>query len=488
MKFIKTVKILIFLIILVSFSTSLPLSEYYIPQRAASIFSCDVNGDNHNDLIVGHLAESDTNVAISLLENTGNGLFTLYDTSNIFNGYENALFATLINNDNYPDIIAEYADKSTGIWQFYIRILYNDGNGKFPTYKDFHHTAPEVFNGITSGDYDGDQHQDIAVIVNYYDQSCWGVFYNDGNGNLLPPVYYNLSFFPQDVQSGDLNNDGKDDVVIVGDNTELFFSTNSGFQTQLLNAPLTMMAHIADMNHDGNKDIIGMNGLWGQTSIYMYDGNQNYSLISQKQLLFASYQSVVSDLNNDSLPDLLILPNSDNGIYILYNTGNFTFDSMQFIPVANFGENRRFISCSDLDGNGFNDISMVKDFGLTGATFPNLIILYNDGLGHFLPDPVTKIPEKIFPQENSFTNYPNPFHDQTTFDILLEKTSMVNLTVYNANGYFIRILMDHTLKEGHYTVSWNGTDSEGLFCKPGVYIAYLIINEKCVITTKCLIF
>ncbi len=412
MKVLKGLKVIILSVVLVAFSASVPESEYFVPQRAASIFSCDINSDNHNDLIIGHMTTwGDSNATISLLRNNGNGMFTLYDTASSFCGYVENVFATRMNNDTFPDIIALHGDFSTGINQYYVRLLYNDGNGNFPTYNDFLHTGPYMITGITFGDIDGDQHQDIAVIINYQYQPNWGIFYNDGQGNLLPPVYYNLSFFPEDIKVDDLNNDSKDDIVIAGNNTEIFFSTISGFQIQLLNTPLIMMVNIADMNLDGNKDIIGLNGLFSQTTIYLYDGSQNFSLISQKQLLFGSYRAVISDLNNDSLPDLLILPYSDDGIYVMYNTGNFTLDSIQFIPIANVGENRRAIYCADLDGNGFNDIAMVRDIGGTGTSIENLVILFNDGQGHFLPDPITYIQEEPQISERTLKVYPNPAKD-----------------------------------------------------------------------------
>lgn len=481
MKVLKVLNILILSAILVAFTASVPESEYSVPQRAASIFSCDINSDNHNDLIIGHMPNCDAlNTSISLLKNNGFGLFSVTDTIQ-FCGYEQNIFANRINNDSFPDIVAEYADE---FGNSFIRILYNDGNGNFPTHNDFFHTGTYFYTGITSGDFNEDQHQDIVVIVNYLGQKFWGIFYNDGQGNLLPPIYNNLSFFPQDIKVGDLNSDGNDDFVIAGDSTEMFFSTGSGFQTQLLNAPLAMMVQIGDMNQDGTNDIIGINGFAGQTTIYMYDGSQNFSLIFQKQHLFGSYKSAISYLNNDSLPDLLILPDSDDGIYVMYNTRNFTLDSIQFIPIANVGENRRAIYCADLDGNGFNDIAIGRDVGGNGTSMANLVILFNDGQGHFLPDPITYTQPGAKVSKSFLKIYPNPFNERITFDININAVSYTTLSIFDINGHQTKCFPNDNFKVGNYLLTWNGKDNRNNNCLPGIYFVCLNIHGERVSSQK----
>jgi len=245
-----------------------------------------------------------------------------------------------------------------------------------------------------------------------------------------------------------------------------------------------------DMNNDGMKDIIALDGIFG-SNLDIYENNGAQSFTMHHIFGFTNFcnQIVATDLNGDSLHDLLIKPAATIGVYVLYNQGNFVFTSPELISIPDDGwEGTRSICSGDLDGNGFNDIAIVRSNGGIGTNYNNLILLFNDGKGHFLPDPITIIPENSVPKENSFINYPNPFHDQTTFDISLKEVSRINLTIYNANGNLIRILLDDQLKEGQFGISWNDEDEFGTRCLPGIYFVCLKIDGEEVRSVKLIHF
>jgi hypothetical protein len=486
MKRIKVLNIMILSAILVAFNASEPLSGYFIPQSAISIFSCDINSDTSNDLIVAHVTNwTETNPTISVLKNNGYGLFALADTSLSFcGGSHGNVFATKINNDSFPDIVTNHIDWSTGNIQNFVRVLYNDGQGNFSTFNDFPIGSDDLYDAIAKGDFNGDSLQNVAYVDNF--PKKWAVMYNDGQGNLSAPVYYNLNYYPQDIATGDLDGDGRDDIVIAG-YTEIYYSKPTGFQKQELNVDATQI-HVVDMNNDEVKDIVSMNVFIGTTiSIIENAGGQSFIEHPQTWIEYAFYNSTVCDLNNDSLPDLLYTTSNLDGINICYNQGDFTLGSPVLISIPYTGANSYNIFCADYDNNGFNDIALIESSGVTGP-YPNLLLFFNDGLGNFLPDPITFIPGNTIPKANSFRNYPNPFHDKTTFDLTIKETSIVDISVYNANGKLTKCLMDHQLKRGHYVVSWNDTDKNDRLCDPGIYLVSFKINGKIEQTLKVLIY
>jgi hypothetical protein len=53
---------------------------------------------------------------------------------------------------------------------------------------------------------------------------------------------------------------------------------------------------------------------------------------------------------------------------------------------------------------------------------------------------------------------PNPFVDNSVIKYRLDETAQVNISVYNADGKVLKVLVNKKLNAGTYTQSWNGSD------------------------------
>ena len=64
-------------------------------------------------------------------------------------------------------------------------------------------------------------------------------------------------------------------------------------------------------------------------------------------------------------------------------------------------------------------------------------------------------------------NYPNPFHEQTQFDLYLPTKEKIKMSVYNNEGMLIDVLLNEELYPGTYEISWKVYDlPEGIyFCE-----------------------
>jgi hypothetical protein len=74
-------------------------------------------------------------------------------------------------------------------------------------------------------------------------------------------------------------------------------------------------------------------------------------------------------------------------------------------------------------------------------------------------------------------NYPNPFINSTAVDFGIPLEVDVNLTVYDVVGRTVKVLADGLHSPAHYTVHWDGKDSQGRGVSPGVYIYTLSAGE-----------
>lgn len=83
-------------------------------------------------------------------------------------------------------------------------------------------------------------------------------------------------------------------------------------------------------------------------------------------------------------------------------------------------------------------------------------------------------------------NFPNPFNPTTTIEYSVKERSHVTLTIYNALGQQVHILVDEVKEPGTHSVEWNGTGAQGDPLSTGVYF-YAIRTESGEATRKMLL-
>lgn len=66
-------------------------------------------------------------------------------------------------------------------------------------------------------------------------------------------------------------------------------------------------------------------------------------------------------------------------------------------------------------------------------------------------------------------NYPNPFNPSTTIRFLLPDRQRVRISIYDAVGRLVRVLVDDELPVGEHEATWNGLDEKALRVSSGVY-------------------
>lgn len=220
--------------------------------------------------------------------------------------------------------------------------------------------------------------------------------------------------------------------------------------------------------------------------MYENQGSNVFDTLPEFYFQPMSSRFFITDFNNDSLPDILFQLSDKSGYIIYYNQGDFQLTDPQFValPPSNPQEGWRNCYCADMDGNGFNDIITVKT--LYAYLPDNLEILFNDGNGHFVEDPITHIQELNPVDTKPFlTCYPNPFTTETTFQFTIQEAAPVALSVYNLQGRLITRFISKIQKGGQLnTIKWDGLDAGGKPCKPGTYLLVLKQNKSIMQTAK----
>ncbi len=75
-------------------------------------------------------------------------------------------------------------------------------------------------------------------------------------------------------------------------------------------------------------------------------------------------------------------------------------------------------------------------------------------------------------------NYPNPFNPVTTIEFELERPDRVLLRVFNMQGRLVKTLFDAHRPAGHYTIQWDGRDTNDGKAASGVYLTCLQVGHQ----------
>lgn len=446
--------------------------EHRVPQAAWSVSAADIDLDGDVDIVIGHSTNNDWS-GISFLYNN-DGVFSFTD-SLYLDGKHSNIWMDNFDDNHYIDLVTRcYNDTNHQIC-----ILYDIDNTTRKTTLDL----DDFLHAISSGDLDADGDNDIVFISNR--GSFWGWIYNEGNGNFSEPNYhYYNENYPSDIACGDINGDGRADVGVSAQTTRVYFSYPDSFKAVILEENgFKDNIIFTDMDKDGDKDVVvSENLIFGLTTntTYEYIGNDSFLLHEEKKFIPSTSRLEVCDVNNDSLPDMVYT--ALDGIYVLYNEGNFILSDPVFFPIPNYGENSRRSFCADLDGDGFKDVVTVRT--IYEEIPSNVNILYNDGTGHFQnssPVGINENEQPKIPQDFSLSNFPNPFNNSTTIEYTLKKFSQVSIEIYNSRGQQIKQLLNNKpLNAGVHTLVWHGRAKDGATVSSGVYVALLKTNDQTV--------
>jgi len=236
-------------------------------------------------------------------------------------------------------------------------------------------TGTSMPQAVAIGDVNGDGRNDVVVANGIYNDPAHDgkvlVYLQNVAGGLDPPIIYSTSGTfgnaPTTVAIGDINHDGRNDVVIgnSGKNIEVFLqNANGGLDPGVTHATSDSdKIRIADLNNDGLLDIVGIGSGNNSVSIWYQNGNGTLNAPVSYPVTHVGWDDLdIGDVNSDGLNDIIVMNGGmgslgrSQGVNVLTQKPDGTFNT----AVAYGGSllSPGGVAVGDINGDNRKDIVM----------------------------------------------------------------------------------------------------------------------------------
>jgi hypothetical protein len=325
------------------------------------VYMVDINRDGNSDILAVNNGSRDMSVFLG----DGKGGFSQAQDSPFAVAEEpNDLAAADFNGDGDVDVaIANHGVKK-------VTVLLGNGKGQFNSVpgSPFNVESNPHPHGIAAADFNGDQKPDIAV--DSWAENKVLVLFGKGDGTFdLPGRKIEVGKMPYHrLRAADVNADGNPDLVtsnFEAASVSVSFSDGRGSFTRkdFPVPPNPFGVAIADFNGDGKSDIAtfhysghavdrSKNGL----AVLLGDGRGNFTLAQGSPFSVGQYPSTIAagDLNRDGMADIVV-PNYEDGTLTVYLGGRNGITQASYSPIR-VGRTPHGIAIADLNQDGRGDI------------------------------------------------------------------------------------------------------------------------------------
>lgn len=258
------------------------------------------------------------------------------------------------------------------------------GNGNTPQY-------------CVTGDFNNDGKLDVAVTTSGIQVFAFAIYLGNGNTGFRGPIVMNLpnpcSAF--DIISADFNKDGKPDIAIsnaAGAGTMIVLLNTApgavgsaalgtppsyGTPTSYTAGSVPTTITTGDFNNDGNLDVVLMNFGDSTLSVFLSTSTGTFGTTIQTTLAGGLQSVVQGDFDKDGKADLVVLIGTNTAVCsFLPGLGNGLFSSARAITFAT-QSNPNIVLTTDFTGDGILDL-LISNGNI------NLVSIYSgNGAGSF---------------------------------------------------------------------------------------------------------
>src|SRR5437870_4295723 len=349
-------------------SDSSPFRAIHLPvgTHPDIVSIADVNKDGNIDILVANGGSGNVSVYLG----DGKGGFSQTNGSPFSAGQNPTDVATGdFNGDGSLDLaIANHGVKL-------VTVLLGNGKGQFSFApgSPFNVESNPHPHGIAVADFNGDKKADIAI--DSWSENKVLVIFGNGDGTFQTPgTKFDVGKMPyQRLRAADVNEDGNADIITSnfesGSVSLLLADGRGNFARRDFPVPADPFGiAIADLNGDHHLDIAiahysghgtdpGKNAL----SVLFGDGKGYFSLAKGSPFSTGHYPGTVAagDLNNDGIADIVV-PNYEDGTLTIYLCARSGITLAGYSPIR-VGHTPHGVVVADLNHDGKGDIVVAEE-------------------------------------------------------------------------------------------------------------------------------
>jgi hypothetical protein len=322
------------------------------PVRSLPLAAGDLDGDGRADLVAGHNVvrlENDQRCGASALLSRGDGTFTS-SLLPLFNAAARTLLLTDLDGDGRLDLVAAWRE-ADGLGD--VRVFMGLGKGAFSPGGVVASTlAP---GSVAAGDLNADGRTDLVVIDG--DPPRLLVYFGRGDGTFEREQVYR-DIFARAVAIGDLDGDGRPEAALaVEDSVVVMRNDGKGALAPPVVYPGGKNVRalvMADLDSDGKRDIVTVEAGDGAVSVYPGRGDGTLLPRRSRPVGAAPEAVAVGDLNGDGSLDVATANAGDGSVTVLFGKGDggFRQRAMQRAVGARPGQ----LVLADVTGDGRPEI------------------------------------------------------------------------------------------------------------------------------------
>ncbi len=350
------------------FSPVLPQFFYTVPTYATggvganSVAVRDLNGDGKLDFVVGNGCSDSTCTAGTAAVLLGKGDGTFQPAVSYLAGFRVSMIAVAdVNGDGKLDIVAANNCTASSCAAGSVTVLLGNGDGTFKAGVSY--AAGYRVVSVAIGDVNADGKPDLVATNGCSDSNCTGssttVLLGNGDGTFKAGVSYAVAgISATSVAIGDLNADGKPDLVVSVDCSD----------SSCFNGSVAVLL--------GNGD-----GTFKTAVSYLSGGFQTFAV-------------AITDVNGDGKPDVIAVNDcfvsgcafstASGSVGVLLGNGDGTFQAATTYSSGGYGGTSAVVM--DVNGDGKADLVVGNDCTLSdNCSSSNVAVLLSNGDGTFQP-------------------------------------------------------------------------------------------------------